>query len=184
MKKRTNLILAGFFILLPIILIYFVIAEMVGIVGSLILPFAEMMPVQEISGFYIADVLAVLIILLVCLLIGLAARTSIGKQIGTSVEKNILSKIPGYSIVKSLTRGFSSTKRNQDFPPVYLLRDGVKELAFIVEKLENGDCVLFVPLAPTPTVGNVIVAGKDKFQRLDASLGSVVNSLSLWGIGS
>jgi uncharacterized membrane protein len=46
------------------------------------------------------------------------------------------------------------------------------------------DRIIFVPLAPTPTVGSVIVANKDQFQKLDASLASVFNSLTLWGIGS
>ena len=79
---------------------------------------------------------------------------------------------------------FNTATKDQNFPPVFLLRDGIKEIAFIVDELPNGDCVIFIPLAPTPTIGNVIVASKDKFERLDVPLVSVVNSLTLWGIGS
>ena len=184
LRKLTKLIISGFFIVLPIVLLYMVLAEMVRIIGALVTPFAEMMPIQEISGFYIADILAVLIILIVCILFGVMAMTKFGKSVGNSIENNLLGKIPGYSIIKGLTRSFNTTARNQDFPPVFLVRNGVKEIAFVVDELPSGDCVIFVPLAPTPTIGSVVVAKKEQFQRLEVPFGSVVNSLTLWGIGS
>ncbi len=64
-KKLIGLIVAGFFIVLPLVLIYFVLADMIGILGGMLLPIADMMPIQEMLGIYIADILA---ILLICLL--------------------------------------------------------------------------------------------------------------------
>ena len=44
--------------------------------------------------------------------------------------------------------------------------------------------VVFIPFAPTATVGQVHILPQERIQKLDATLGSVVNSVTRWGVGT
>ena len=57
-------------------------------------------------------------------------------------------------------------------------------LAFIVEEHDNGDFTVFVPSAPTPTIGSVHCMRPEKVRKLDVPMSAAVNSLMQWGIGS
>ena len=56
---------------------------------------------------------------------------------------------------------------------------------FVVEKVPQHDsAVIFVPLAPTPGIGNVRIAHRDLIEPLDASFSEAVGCLFNWGSGA
>ena len=56
--------------------------------------------------------------------------------------------------------------------------------AFIVEKHENGDYTVFVPTAPTPTMGTIYFLKWEKIRKLDVPLAAGVDCIMQWGVGS
>ena len=55
-------------------------------------------------------------------------------------------------------------------------------LGLVVEALPDGRVAVFIPLAPTVTVGQVYILPREKVRELETSLGSVVNCVTQWGV--
>jgi uncharacterized membrane protein len=52
-----------------------------------------------------------------------------------------------------------------------------------MEELSGGESVVFVPLAPTLTIGAVHVVAGDRVRLLESAM-EVTQSISQWGIGT
>ena len=57
-------------------------------------------------------------------------------------------------------------------------------MAFLVETLPDGRCVVFVPVAPTPSIGFVYIAPPEDVERIDASTSNAMNCMMQWGMGA
>jgi uncharacterized membrane protein len=57
-------------------------------------------------------------------------------------------------------------------------------LGFIIEEHEEGKLTVFVPISPTPTLGQVFLVPGSQVQKLEAKFVEVVNSLTQWGMES
>jgi hypothetical protein len=53
----------------------------------------------------------------------------------------------------------------------------MQEIAFIVEEHAGGDVTVFLLFFPIMNSGTIRVVSLDRLQRVDASMGTVVNSL-------
>lgn len=176
----------GFFVVLPIVIVILLIIEAVDLVIAVFGPVTELLPVDEIGGVEAATGVALLILLLICFLIGLAMKMPIGVRFGSWLNRTVLSRIPGYTMVKQLTQGFSG-----DLDETSLLQPAVVTmpleslvLAFIVEEHSNGDFTIFIPSVPTPNIGRIEYVHGDRVRKLDVPPSSVANSIMQWGVGS
>jgi len=61
---------------------------------------------------------------------------------------------------------------------------GVEVLAFVIEELSDGRCVVFVPGAPNPSIGGVYVVPRNCVHLLDAMHYQVASCVSNWGAGT
>jgi uncharacterized membrane protein len=178
-------IAGGFFVLLPVVLVWLILVEAMEISLALVTPFAELLPVEELGGVGIARIVAVLAILLACFVTGALLKAAVGKTVIGWFQRAVLEKIPGYTLIRALTRRFSGTAEGTRFAPAMISTSpGVKEIAFIIEEHDHGACTVLVPLAPTPTIGLVRHVDRAHVTRLNASMGSVVNCIMQWGIGA
>jgi len=176
--------IGGFFVMLPVALVLFLLLELVGIAVLITEPVTENLPVETLGGIEIATVVAVLLILAACFVTGLAMRTQIGVLLGQLIERFGLNRIPGYTLLKSLTWSFAGIQEGTTFSvAVATIRDS-DVLGFIVEEHDNGDFTVFVPTAPTPTIGTVYCLKREKVRKLDVSMGKAVECIMHWGIGS
>ena len=57
-------------------------------------------------------------------------------------------------------------------------------LALLVERHADGRMTLFVPQAPTPTLGTVYVVTADQVEVLGSSASDLLSSTMQWGIGT
>jgi len=178
-------IAGGFFVILPVVLIWMLIEETIGIVDGLTAPIVEKLPVDKLGGLSIATLLAVVLIVLACFITGVLMRTAPVARIGGWLERTLLHPIPGYTLVKALTQRFAGTTDDSRFAPAFIhLAPGYHEIGFIVERHSTGYFTVFIPLAPTPAVGTIRVVAAELVQPIDAPMGVVANSLLQWGIGS
>ena len=94
----------------------------------------------------------------------------------------MLGRIPGYSLLRNLPRRFAPGQQHN----VALVKtgSGARLLGFVAEELDGGRVVVFVPIAPTPSVGLLYVAEPDDVERLDVSFTTAVNSFMQWGVGA
>lgn len=174
----------GFFVVLPMMLIYMLLGETLEAATALAQPIVDLLPEGFMEGARFPTLLAIVLIVLVSLLFGLVLRTSWGKRLIQKAEHAVLEKIPGYSTIRSLSRSFVGGDIEGRFEPALLSlpMDG-KVLVFVIERHEDGQFTVFLPSSPTPGVGTIQVVPGARVQPLDAEAGQVFDALSKWGVG-
>ena len=67
---------------------------------------------------------------------------------------------------------------------VDLQGNGTSVLAMLVETLDDGRMVIFVPGAPAVTLGTIHLVPSQRVKRLETSTASLAAVVSQWGIGA
>jgi len=189
MHKIANLlkraIIDGFFVLLPLILLYLILHKVYTVTYALVEPLARKIPGNELLGIGISSWVALLTILLLLMLVGFVFRTRPGKSLLKWVYKNITSHIPGYQTLQLISNQFSGKSEEMLLSPALFSTDmGTYMIAFILDKHDNGFYSIYVPLVPTPLVGTVQYVEGSRVKKLDVPPGKILDILMKWGIGS
>jgi uncharacterized membrane protein len=184
MRFVKNAVLGGFFVLLPIVLLYLVIDEMLELVVVFATPIADVFPKEFFDETEEQLMLAVALILGTSFVIGLVMYSEIGRRLGSWFERTVLDRVPMYSAMKKFTTGFSEARQCGAFKPATLVSSGGhRELVYVVEDHGDGQLTVLVPWAPMPIGGPVKIVGSNDVEMLDAKLGDVITALSEWGMG-
>jgi uncharacterized membrane protein len=174
----------GIFVLLPIVLLYLLLSEMLELVVAIATPIADLFPEGTFDKIAYPTVIAVILIVGVSFLLGLFMRISWGRRIFDWLENRILVPIPGYSAVKSLKHSFGKSSAGQSFKPALLVdSNGQREIIYLIEKHAGGTATVLLPWAPTPLAGSVKIVPMDQVEILDSSLSDLAGVLSQWGVG-
>jgi uncharacterized membrane protein len=180
-------ILGGLFVLLPVILIYLALAEVVGVLVLMATPIADLFFPGHFEEIEFPALVALALALLVCVsfILGLIMLSDTGLRLGNWIERIILGRLPTYNAIKSLTKGFANSQEESSFKPALLKSaDGNKEFAYIVEDHGDGNLTVLLPWSPTPFAGIIKIVPKDRVEPLAVRLTKVTEALSQWGIGT
>jgi len=174
----------GLFILLPILLLYLLLAELLGVMVALASPIAELFPQGTLDRINAPVLVAVVLIIGASFLLGLALRSMTLQRVGNWTERTVLGRLPLYGAVKRLSRGLVGAKGDTAFRTAVLnSAGGVREIVYIIEDHGDGQMTVLLPWAPASFAGSIKIVGKDRIEMLDASLGDVSRALSHWGVG-
>ena len=179
-------VLGGLVILLPILLLYVLLEEVLSLIVALATPMADLiLPVSVIDAINAPFVLAALLLLGASLLLGLAAKTQLAQRAGRALERNTLERLPVYAALKGIAQGFLGGRSQASFEPVLVTyADGTAVIGYWVEDLDDERVVVLEPWAPTPFAGSVKIVPRNRVRRLDAGLGAMTGVLSRWGVGT
>src|SRR5262245_52111101 len=103
----------GLLIVVPIYLSVLLILKAMQSVAGLVRPFAKLLP----EGFPAEQALSLLLVLVVCVLIGVAVRTPAGRSARERIEKSVFERIPGYALFRSLTQQLAGSNEEQVWKP-------------------------------------------------------------------
>jgi uncharacterized membrane protein len=178
-------IVGGVFFLLPLAVVIWILGRALKAVANVMAPIADTLPFQKvIVGFAVANILGVIAIVIVCFLAGLVGRTGWGRRIGQSAEQAILKKVPGYSILRSMT-GDGTLGPGVRIETALARVEDAWVLAFIVEKTPvDGLLTVFVPSSPTPAAGTIYYLEPDRVRRIDLPVKTAVKLVMQLGVGS
>jgi uncharacterized membrane protein len=133
----------------------------------------------------LANILAVLAILLCCLIAGIIAKGDTAKRILKSVESKLLVAIPGYTFVKGVTDSLNSSEEAaKAFVPVLAKFDDNAQIGFEIERAERGNVVVYLPGSPNPWSGSVVYLKGDRVEQLDMTAPDAINNIRHLGRGS
>jgi uncharacterized membrane protein len=177
-------ILGGILFLVPIVIFFAVIGKALELSNLIAGPLAERLFVDSVGGFAMVQVLAVLILIAVCFIAGLAARTSVAKNLVTSLETNVLDKIPAYELLKAKTQSVLTPEETKNLRPAITRFDDSWQFVFEIERLADGKVVVFLPGSPDPWSGSVCVVTDDRVTSLDVTVNSAANLMKRLGRGS
>ncbi len=172
--------LGGVLIVVPLYLAVLLLLKAMQSVVGLVRPFAMLLP----EWVPAENLLALLLVVLVCFLIGVAARTPAGRVIRQRIERSLFERLPGYALLRSLTQRLVGTSEESAWKPALVEIEDALVPAFIIEEFADGRFTVFVPSVPTPLAGAVYVLSRERVHPLDVPFTQAVKSVSQWGAGS
>ena len=183
MKQRLMFLassaLAGFLIVVPIYLAVLLLLKVMKSVVSLIRPVALLLPESVPAEM----LLSLLLVLVLCLLVGISVRTRIGMAIRERMETTLFERIPGYTLIRSLTQQLAGSSNEKVWKPAFVeIEEGLVP-AFIIEEFDDGRYTVFVPSIPTPFAGAVYILDRKRVHQLDAPFTDALRAVSKWGSG-
>jgi len=171
-------LLAGILILAPVYLAVLLLLKAASSLVQLVKPIAKLLP----DWVPREDVLALILVLLVCFLVGLSLRTRWGQAMWERAEP-LLQKIPGYSLFRGFTQRLAGDKREQTWKPALAEIEEALVPAFIIEALADGRFTVFVPAVPAPFTGAVYVLNPERVHPVDVPFTHAIRAVSRWGSG-
>ncbi len=127
---------------------------------------------------------AVLVLVLFCFLAGLLAVTAPARLIVGWLESVLLSKIPGYTFLKSAGASALGVESTVQYPVVLARIEDSWQFGFVVERLPGGHSAVYVPGAPNPLSGSVYFMGADRMRATEIPMHVAMKCLRGLGAGS
>ncbi|MFC1827104.1 hypothetical protein ACFLZQ_04150 [Thermodesulfobacteriota bacterium] len=178
-------ILGGLFVLLPVILVYLALSEVLDLIVAMATPIADLFFPGKFEEAEFPVLIALALLVAISFILGLIMLSDTGRMFGNWIERIILGKLPAYNAIKNLTTGFTNSQQESSFKPAMLKSaDGNKEFAYIIEDHGDGNLTIMLPWAPTPFAGSVKIVPNNRIEKLAVSMGKLTETLSHWGIGA
>jgi uncharacterized membrane protein len=174
-----DIAISGFFALLPLYVLFIVIAKVWKSLSSVGAGIAGMFGLKSILGVGGSTVLSGLLVIVLWIVIGLLVRFSFMAALSRAAERAMSKYIPGYDTYKAIAEEKLQHKvRALDYTSALIRWQEYWRPAYIVEQDEDGTCVLFLPDVPETNKGHVLLAKQDQVRvvssitanQLDASL--------------
>jgi len=177
-------IIGGLVFLLPFAALIIIFSKASSALKPLVDPLAALLPFESLIGLKIPIVLTVILIIMMCFVAGLFAKASVAQNLVKLIEANLLSKIPGYSLLKDIGEEVS-VQQDQSVHKVVLLRlDDAWQLGLQIEQLVGDKHVaVFIPDSPTPQTGSVLIVSADRVKPTNISIMQLFSCLRNRGSG-
>jgi uncharacterized membrane protein len=185
-KHLKTFVFRGFLTIIPLVLSYLVIRFLYLAVDQKVAPIIEKWTGLKIPG------LGIVLVLVIFYLLGLIASNWAGRKIFSLIER-FSKRIPLiktiYQLGKQLGAAFALPEKQvlQRVVMVEHFRPGVWSVAFVtgaVTDKKTGEKLLrlFIPTAPNPTTGFMILVKESQVRDLDWSVSDAMNTIISGGI--
>lgn len=174
----------GVLFLLPLLILMQVLKKAHEIFLEISRPLAESLP-NLIDGYNLHNLIAIVLLVSVCFICGLAFRYKLTKKWLDSLEQNILSFIPGYTLVKSLLASVVGEEVEHGLSTVLVYNQDEEAwgIGFLVEE-GSGLCTVFIPEAPRHDSGEVKIVPARNVKKINISSFKTSKSLKSFGKGA
>ena len=176
----TSTVVGGLFIVVPVYLAALLLLKGMKSVASLVRPLAVLVP----DWIPAERLFSLVLVLALCFLVGLVVRTQAGQALRERMEKVFFDRLPGYSLLRSLTQRMAGDSDEHAWQPALVEIEDALVPAFIIEELNDGRLTVFVPSVPTPLAGAVYILRRERVHILDIPFTQAIRSVSRWGSGS
>ena len=173
---KTTL-LGGLIVVLPAWLAVLLVLKALGHLEIFVKPISKHLP-EAIAH---PRVIAILVLVGLCFLVGLAIHTAIGRRIEHAAERLVLNKIPGYNTLHGFAARLTDSDEGASFQPALVEIEEALVPGFIVEQHSGNRCTVFIPSVPTPMAGAVYIIDNNRVHPLDLPAISVMQCISKWG---
>ena len=180
---KTTLV-GGMLFLVPLVLLGLVLRRALDVAAKVAKPVAQMFPVHQVAGFAVGTIVAVLMLVAIAFLAGLAARTGPGRRLTGWVEQSFLGNMPQYRVVTSMAEGLTTIEPGEGLTPVMVSSDGAWQIGYALEELGDGWTAVFIPQSPTPMSGNVLYVPSSRIRALDIGIREAMKLVKHIGAGS
>ena len=130
MQFIKTTILGGIIFLIPFVIVVVVLGKAYQIMMHVAEPMSGWIPIDEVGGIALANILALIAIVLSCFVFGLAARSAPAKKLYRALDAT-LSSVPGYAFVKAIADSVTRREEHTNgFIPVIVRFDDSAQISF------------------------------------------------------
>ena len=172
-------LMAGILVVVPVYLGVLLLLKATKTLADLMKPVTALLPAWLPGD----QILAPLLLLAICFLVGVAIGTSAGRDIEKRIEHSLFEKIPGYTLFRSLTQRLVGESQDEAWKPALAEIEHALVPAFIIEEHADGRYTVFVPSVPTPLAGAVFILTADRVHPVDIAFTQALKTVSRWGAG-
>lgn len=180
MLKRT--LVGGVFFLIPLAVVAIVLGKVFEIANKVAAPLGSVVPVDRVVGIAMADILAVVLIVAVCVLAGITARLKFFSDRVARLDNALIDIVPRYAVAKSTLSGITNVEQAA-LSAVIVRFDDCEQLAFEIERSAD-KVVVFLPGAPSPWAGTSVIVDADRVTALNLPTHQAVGLLRVLGRGT
>jgi uncharacterized membrane protein len=180
-------VFGGILFVLPatvLTILFSICSESYNFVTALLAPLAALSPIQTVGGVGIAPLMAVALIVSLCFLAGLVIRSTYVQRMLERFDSYFLGNVPFYTFLRTLV--FEMSGRQYETGLNYALAwiEECWQPAVVMEELENGWLVVFVPRVPTPFSGALCYMPPDRVKNIETTSAAILKSMARFGVGS
>jgi uncharacterized membrane protein len=176
--------LGGILFLVPLVILLIILEKGYGIIQKITLPLVNNLPRVHVLGIALQELIGILIIILICFAAGLLARTARAKKLIQKLEDGILSFVPGYSFMKSMNESIMGFESKQDLKVILVPTDAGWQFAFLIEQINENNFTVFIPDAPNPWSGSVVLVEKKDIREIEITQKEALACIRKLGYGS
>ena len=176
---KTTLI-GGILIVLPVyIAVLLILKALQGLLAA-VKPITAAIP----ASVEFDEILAILMLAVICFIAGLIVRTRAGLRAKNAIERSVLQRLPGYTLLRGLAGRVTGQADEPSFAPALAEIEEALVPALIVEKLEDGSYTVLVPSVPTPMAGAIYILPPERVHPVDVPFTVALKVFSKWGTGA
>jgi uncharacterized membrane protein len=176
---KTTLV-GGILVVLPLWISVLLLAKAMMGAFALLSPVTSQLP----ASMHLRNVVALLIVIAACFLAGLVVRTGPGLRAKSVLDRYLLERIPGYTLVRGLAGRLTGREEGDTFAVALVEIEDALVPAFVVEEHPDGSYTVFVPSVPTPAAGTVYILDRARVHLVDVPFTQGVAVISKWGAGA
>lgn len=181
---KTTL-LGGLVVVLPLLLFWVMMDEILGLIVALAIPIADLFPPETFDQLNEPSIVAALLILGTSFIFGVAIKLEMLAKLGRWIQSATVGNIPIYRAIKQLSAGLIGAESGNGFKGGMLQNaDGSCDIIYIIEALPDDRVVILVPFAPASFTGSVKIVAAAHVRELDSSAGEVSKVIANWGVGT
>jgi uncharacterized membrane protein len=173
-------LVGGLLVVLPLWVSLLMLFKAINGALKMLLPIAKLLPQRIVHE----KISAILLLLLICFVVGLLTRTQLGQRLGHWILENILDRIPGFALIRGMTRQFVGNKEETLFQPALVEIEEALVPAFIIEKHMDGRFTVFVSSSPTPMAGAIYILSPERVHPVEVPLRKAMVCVTKWGAGA
>jgi uncharacterized membrane protein len=176
---KTTLI-GGLLVILPIYIAVLLLAKTIKALLALLEPVTAQVP----ACVEFRQIVAILLLVAICFVVGLVVRTGPGLRAKNAFELAVLEKLPGYTFVRGLAKRLAGHSDERTLEPALVEIEDALVPALIVEELDDGSYTVLVPSAPTPMAGSIYILPRDRVHSVNIPFTTAMAVFSKWGTGA
>ena len=181
-KFIMTTVIGGLVFLVPLMVFIFILGKAIGFMMVIAKPLADWLPVDTVGGVALANLIAVLAVIIVSFIAGLIARHTMAGGFVKTLESKVLMHIPGYTMIKGIKSGFDATETER-MKPVALKLGSAERIALEIEKLPDGRSMVYIPSSPSPWSGITQILPADQITYIDVPVTKVLELTERFGHG-
>jgi uncharacterized membrane protein len=180
---RTTFV-GGMLFLVPFAALAIILGKALALAHKVGDPLAAHLPPEVGFGLKMPLLLDVGVLIIFSFLAGIFARTVLAGMIIKQLEATVLSKVPGYALLKSTGASMLGVESVSAYPVVLVRLGDSQHLGLRTDVLASGRVVVFIPSTPDPQTGEVHLVAADQVQLTGLPLATAMQLLKNYGAGA